>query len=763
MWPNHIERPMPNYWPVSSDYSEAVQMPDVCCSDPDLKAAKVATLENGLPKPPCAGNFADVYQFRSRDGQRQWAVKCFTRPMARLNERYREISKQLEATRLPFTVEFKYLEHGMRIRGEWYPVVKMDWVEGLTLRQFVTEYLSRPGFLKAFFPLWLKMLPLLREAGVAHGDLQHGNVMLVPGSSEGKLALRLIDYDGMWVRSMAGQPPSEVGHPCFQHPQRAKQNLFSPDIDRFPHLVIACALRCLVRPDGMRLWKDYDNGDNLLFTKQDFDAPSKSKLLHELWNSGDGELQAWVGHLVTASQAPLESTPQLSKLVIDGRMTPLSDAAEKSIRSILGPATPVVGTELKSGAETDWWNDELAESLTEEPADESARLKQEIDEAVRRKKYARLAPLVIRYLKLKPNAPKMERLLRDLAKNRPARAVANFKGHRRYLDVAGRLVEPKELALSVIGILALFLGVSYFMQSSLANRAPANNVAMITPDPASTPARLIKNSIEMELVLIKPGEFLMGASNSEAEAQPSEKPQHRVQITQPFYMGKYEVTQAEYQQVMGTNPSYFTSSGGGTSSVADQDTRRFPVEQVSWNDAVDFCNELSERDGLTVCYDQDRQRVSDRGYRLPTEAEWEFACRAGTTTPFHFDSVVNGDKANVNGNSPYGTKTKGAYLGRTTVVDDPTYPPNAFGLAQMHGNVWEWCEDVYDAQVYAGRSGVTTDPVKTSGWQYRVLRGGAWGDNPWSARSALRDGDRPVGRSVSRGFRVVCSSGARTQ
>jgi formylglycine-generating enzyme required for sulfatase activity len=273
----------------------------------------------------------------------------------------------------------------------------------------------------------------------------------------------------------------------------------------------------------------------------------------------------------------------------------------------------------------------------------------------------------------------------------------------------------------------------------------------------------MKNSIGMELVLIEPGEFLMGAPDSEANVEPYEKPQHRVRISQPFYIGKYEVTQAEYQQVMGTNPSYFASSGGGKSKVAKSDTRRFPVEQMSWNDAVDFCNKLSQRDGLTVCYDQNRQRVSDRGYRLPTEAEWEYACRAGITTTFHFGSLLNGDKANVNGQYPYGTTTRGTNLARTTAVDDPKYPLNAFGLAQMHGNVWEWCEDVYDEKVYAGRSGVTTNPVVTSGSTYRVLRGSSWDYGCWNSRSSLRWKDSPDLRFWSVGFRVVCSSGTRTQ
>ncbi len=303
--------------------------------------------------------------------------------------------------------------------------------------------------------------------------------------------------------------------------------------------------------------------------------------------------------------------------------------------------------------------------------------------------------------------------------------------------------------------------------SERTSTAPESNVKP-APDPTSPPIRLMKNSIGMELVLIEPGEFLMGALNSEAKALPNEKPEHRVRITQPFYMGKYEVTQAEYQQVMGTTPSNFASSGGGKSSVANQDTRRFPVDSVSWNDAVDFCNRLSEQEGKTACYDQNRQRVSDRGYRLPSEAEWEYACRAGTTTPFQFGHVLNGNQANVDGRYPYGTKTKGTYLERPTAVDDPKYPTNAFGLAQMHGNAWEWCEDVYDENAYTGRNGVTTNPLVTSGSPHRVLRGGSHVDDPRLARSASRAGYTPGvwrdGYGVGRlGFRIVCSSGARTQ
>ncbi|MBI5760742.1 MAG: hypothetical protein HZA46_19660 [Planctomycetales bacterium] len=327
---------MSTTWPHSTDYFEAVQMPAVCFSDSDLQAATVATEASGMPRRPCSGNFADVYQFLSSDGRRSWAVKCFTRPVSKLNERYREISQHLEQAKLPFSVEFKYLEQGVRIRGQWYPVVKMDWVEGLTLRQFVAENLEKPQVLDVFFQVWLKVLSPLRKAQAAHGDLQHGNVMLVRGSSERMLALKLIDYDGMWVPALGGHPPGEVGHPCYQHPQRTRRSLFTPDIDRFPHLVIACALKCLVRSEGPSLWREFDNGENLLFTKSDFDTPAKSPLLQRLWNSGGPDLRAWVGHLTIASQSPLEATPFTERLYSSGKIEPLTGEVERQVSGILG-------------------------------------------------------------------------------------------------------------------------------------------------------------------------------------------------------------------------------------------------------------------------------------------------------------------------------------------------------------------------------------------------------------------------------------------
>ena len=235
------------------------------------------------------------------------------------------------------------------------------------------------------------------------------------------------------------------------------------------------------------------------------------------------------------------------------------------------------------------------------------------------------------------------------------------------------------------------------------------------------------NGVAMELVLIPAGEFMMGSENGDSD----EKPAHRVRITKPFYLGKYEVTQAQWQAVMGSNPSHFKGSGN------------LPVETVSWDDCQDFCrklNDLLARRGEQVLV------------RLPTEAEWEYACRAGTTTPFHFGATISTDQANYDGNYTYGNGRKGEYRKKTVPVS--SFSPNAWGLYNMHGNVWEWCQDRYGAYP----SGAQEDPTGPASGEYRVLRGGSWFSVPWFLRSAYRNRLRPDFRNINFGFRVAAGT-----
>ncbi len=244
----------------------------------------------------------------------------------------------------------------------------------------------------------------------------------------------------------------------------------------------------------------------------------------------------------------------------------------------------------------------------------------------------------------------------------------------------------------------------------------------------------VTNSIGMELRLIPPGEFMMGSPETEQGRRDSEGPRHRVQITNPFYLGSYEVTQAEYEHVMDRNPSRFRRIRG-------QDTSRFPVEMVSWADAAEFCRRLSKLR---------EERSAGRVYRLPTEAEWEYACRAGTSTPFHFGSAMDSRDANCVDYATCSASQTSLPLQRTTTVG--SYHPNGFGLYDMHGNVGEWCADWSGGY---GANALREDPQGPRSGCYRVIRGGGWPNIPRQCRSAFRGATLPVTRRNFLGFRVV--------
>lgn len=238
----------------------------------------------------------------------------------------------------------------------------------------------------------------------------------------------------------------------------------------------------------------------------------------------------------------------------------------------------------------------------------------------------------------------------------------------------------------------------------------------------------INPGLRMEFVWISPGSFMMGSPTSEKKRGDDEGPVHRVHISKGFWIGKYEVTQAVWESVIGRNPSQFKGS-------------RRPVENVSWSDAQSFVAKLNGR-------------ISGRPFRLPTEAEWEYACRAGTTGPFNTGDCLSADQANYDGDRPY----RGCYTGRDrqTTINVGTFSANAWGLYDMHGNVCEWCWDRYDEYYYEKSPG--SDPQGPEGVDSgRVHRGGGWKAGGGGCRSAYRNGNSPDKRGTHLGFRLVRS------
>lgn len=248
------------------------------------------------------------------------------------------------------------------------------------------------------------------------------------------------------------------------------------------------------------------------------------------------------------------------------------------------------------------------------------------------------------------------------------------------------------------------------------------------------------NTIGMRFALIPPGTFWMGSPASEADRFSDEGPEHLVEITRPFYLGVFPVTQAEYLRVIGTNPSTFSTTGEMHDRVPDLDTRRHPVDGLSWDLAFAFCQALSTQE-------------ANRRYRLPTEAEWEYVCRAGIsrTGPFHFGRSLASTQANFDGRYPYGDAPEGPYLRRTAPVD--AFPPNAFGIWDMHGNVSEWCSDWFLDHYYD--TSPRCDPPGAPAGEHRVLRGGSWSDPGKYCRAAFRYDRPPDEDRYDFGVRVV--------
>jgi len=252
---------------------------------------------------------------------------------------------------------------------------------------------------------------------------------------------------------------------------------------------------------------------------------------------------------------------------------------------------------------------------------------------------------------------------------------------------------------------------------------PAAGPGVVLPGTPRT--MVLGGGVTLVLVWIPPGEFLMGSPENEAGRDADEGPQIQVTFKDGFWLGKYEVTQAQWRAVMGTEPGRFKGD-------------RLPVEQVSWNDCQAFIQNINEQTAWT--------------FRLPSEAEWEYACRAGTMTPFHYGPTLSTDQANYDGNFTYGNGEKGIYREETTEAG--TFEPNAWGLYDMHGNVREWCADPYH-DTYAG---APSDGTARSGLpeeNTRTLRGGSWASEPKGCRSANRGALPPDTARPHYGFRLV--------
>jgi hypothetical protein len=287
--------------PRGDEYNQAVQNPAFSFADSDLKSCQVETTPLGLPK-PYSGGFTTTYKLKSTS--KNWAVRCFTREIKDLQHRYQSIGNFLAQNHCPFLVDAKYLQNGIKISGGFYPVIKMNWLEGEPLNAYIDKIYNNKSSLESLLVEFTSLIRQLENLGIAHGDLQHGNILVKNGK------LFLIDYDGMYLPDLTNLTVNELGHPNFQHPRRAAKD-YNKFIDRFSAIVIYTAIKAVIT--NPNLWRKYENGDNLLFKGNDFANPTNSALLKEI--VGYSELSRLVNNIAAICTLEFGKIPSLQEFI----------------------------------------------------------------------------------------------------------------------------------------------------------------------------------------------------------------------------------------------------------------------------------------------------------------------------------------------------------------------------------------------------------------------------------------------------------------
>jgi len=294
---------VPRNWPSARYFTEAIQCPSICFAHPHLRNTLPAVDRLGMPL-VTSGQFAYVYKLNSMNGDTDFAVRCFRGYLGDRDQRYRAIQAHLANSPVSYLSEFTYAPEGILVGGIRFPILFMHWIEGPTLDLYISEMLNRPDVLLHLSEEWLRLLGALRASGIAHGDLQHGNIIVEHGH------LRLVDHDGIFVPAMAGWTASEVGHQHYQHPRRTAAH-FDSNLDNFSSLVIYISLLSVAeRPV---LWQEHHD-ENLLFTKTDFADPASSELFKKIRELGP-EHERLADVLANAATGSPDEVPSLLDLV----------------------------------------------------------------------------------------------------------------------------------------------------------------------------------------------------------------------------------------------------------------------------------------------------------------------------------------------------------------------------------------------------------------------------------------------------------------
>lgn len=331
-------------WPNHTDYQDALQEPAACFDAADLKQGEAVCDMLGLPR-VMSGNFASVYEVRT--GDKRWAIRCFVRQVAGTQARYARLGQHLDSVKVPWLVDFEYILKGVLVHGDWYPIVRMQWVEGCPINNYIEQHLNEPDTLRSLAAQFRKLTADLRQNHIAHGDFQHGNIMVTP---EGEL--RLVDYDGMYCPAFGKNRAPELGHANFQHPLRLA-DYYDESLDNFSALVIYTSLLALAAEP--ELWKEFYTGDNLLLTSADFRNAQGSKAFQRLRASKDPDVQQLAALLQQSCGSPVAFIPWFEETLVALKNGTLKDSM--SIMESAPAANPAEGGSPQGDG---WWENSQA-------------------------------------------------------------------------------------------------------------------------------------------------------------------------------------------------------------------------------------------------------------------------------------------------------------------------------------------------------------------------------------------------------------------
>ncbi len=327
-------------WPTHTDYQDAIQNPHICFEDASLKSGEVGCDMLGLPK-VTSGNFACVYSLTADDGR--FAIRCFVRQVLGQQGRYARLAQNLLGLGLNCMVDFEYILRGIKVANEWYPILKMQWVDGLPINQYIDEYIDDANLLKQLVVKFPPMVKELRDNELAHCDLQHGNIMVTPDNE-----FKLVDYDGMYTTAFRGKSP-ELGHANFQHPRRTP-DFYNENVDDFGALV--CYLSLMSISENPDLFKKYYAADNLLLTANDYRNPRDSEVIKALKSQSDEKVKQLSILLEKCCLVDVAKVPNFLEVVETLKTGDVTEMVAADVTSSTAPAAGAGGGAGGAG----WWD-----------------------------------------------------------------------------------------------------------------------------------------------------------------------------------------------------------------------------------------------------------------------------------------------------------------------------------------------------------------------------------------------------------------------